>query len=253
MTGRGRELTDMMERRNLDILCLQETKWKDSKARNIGGGCKLFYNGTDGRKNGIGTIVKEELAESVLEVKRVSDRLMAMNLEVKGSILNIVSTYASIFRMDFNLRQNKIEQVECIKFLGVYIQEHLTWSRHINHLISKLRSVLETIIKVKSLLSKRSLLLLYHSLLNSQLSYCILNLCYGNKTLVKRLQRLCYKFVELISGINSNSSVFDIMKENKFAVALVEHCFHCTTYPAFRSTTGCLRCKNHKQKVVPAV
>ena len=24
-----------------------------SKARNIGGGCKLFYNGADGRKNGI--------------------------------------------------------------------------------------------------------------------------------------------------------------------------------------------------------
>ena len=60
------------------------------------------------------------------------------------------------------LRQNKIEQVECIKFLGVYIQEHLTWSRHINHLISKLCSVLGTVIKVKSLLSKRSLLLLYH-------------------------------------------------------------------------------------------
>ena len=59
---------------------------------------------------------------------------------------------------------------------------------------------------MKSLLSKRSLLLLYHFLINSQLSYCILNWCYGNKTLVKRLQRLCYKFVELISGINSNSS-----------------------------------------------
>ena len=26
MTGRGRELADMMERRNVDILCLQETK-----------------------------------------------------------------------------------------------------------------------------------------------------------------------------------------------------------------------------------
>ena len=32
-------------------------------------------------------------AESVLEVKRVSDRLMAIKLEVKGSILNIVSAY----------------------------------------------------------------------------------------------------------------------------------------------------------------
>ena len=45
MTGRGRELTDMIEQRNVDILCLQETKWIGSKARNIGGGCKLFYNG----------------------------------------------------------------------------------------------------------------------------------------------------------------------------------------------------------------
>ena len=94
MTGRGRELADMMERRNVDILCLQETKWKRSKARNIGGGCKIFYNEADGRKNGIGIVLREELAESVLKVKRVSDRLMAMKLEVKGSILNIISAYA---------------------------------------------------------------------------------------------------------------------------------------------------------------
>ena len=94
MTGRGRELADMMERRNVDILCLQETKWKDSKTKKIGGGCKIFYNGADGRKNGIGIVLREELAKSVLEVKRVSDRLMAMKLEVKGSILNIVSAYA---------------------------------------------------------------------------------------------------------------------------------------------------------------
>ena len=94
MTGRRRELADMMERRNVDILCLQETKWKGSKARNIGGGCKIFYYGADGRKNGIRIVLREKLAESVLEVKRVSDRLMAMKLEVNGSILNIVSAYA---------------------------------------------------------------------------------------------------------------------------------------------------------------
>ena len=94
MTGRRRELEDMMERRNVYILCLQETKWKGSKARNIGDGCKIFYYGADGRKNGIGIVLREKLAESVLEVKRVSDRLMAIKLEVNGSILNIVSAYA---------------------------------------------------------------------------------------------------------------------------------------------------------------
>ena len=45
-------------------------------------------------KNGIEIVVKEELAESVLEMKRVSERLLAMKLEVKGYILNIVSAYA---------------------------------------------------------------------------------------------------------------------------------------------------------------
>ena len=45
MTGRGRELEDMMGQRNVDILCQHETKWKGNKARNIGGGCKLFYGG----------------------------------------------------------------------------------------------------------------------------------------------------------------------------------------------------------------
>ena len=38
--------------------------------------------------------MRKELAKSVLEVKKVSDRLMATKLEVKGSILNIVSAYA---------------------------------------------------------------------------------------------------------------------------------------------------------------
>ena len=156
------------------------------------------------------------------ELQLVDQWLIANRLSVNVSKTKYVLFRTAQFKLttqmqDLVLRQNKIEQVECtsIKFLGVCIQEHLTWSRHINHLISKLCSVLGTVIKVKSLLSKKSLLLLYHSLINSQLSYCILNWCYGNKTLVKRLQRLCYKFVELISGINSNSSVCDIMKENK--------------------------------------
>ena len=85
-------------------MCLQETKWKGSKARNIGGGCKIFYNGADGRKNGIGIVLREGLAESVLEVKRVSDRLMAMKLEVNGSILNIVSAYAP--QVNYSMEKN---------------------------------------------------------------------------------------------------------------------------------------------------
>ena len=72
------------------------------------------------------------------------------------------------------MRQNKIEQVEHIKILSVYKQEHLYWAGGMNHLISKLGSLLGSVIKMKLLIDKNSLFLLDHSLINSQLSYCIL-------------------------------------------------------------------------------
>ncbi|KAI5618310.1 hypothetical protein C0J50_22292 [Silurus asotus] len=94
MTGRGREIADMMERRKVDMLCVQETKWKGSKARNIGGGFKLFYHGVDGKRNIVGVILKEEYSKSVVEVKRVSDRVMIVKVEVEGMMINVISAYA---------------------------------------------------------------------------------------------------------------------------------------------------------------
>ncbi|KAK3524649.1 hypothetical protein QTP70_035012 [Hemibagrus guttatus] len=94
MTGKGRELADMMERRKVDILCVQETRWKGSKARSIGAGFKLFYYGVDSKRNGVGVVLKEEFVRNVLEVKRVSDRVMSLKLEIEEVMLNVVSGYA---------------------------------------------------------------------------------------------------------------------------------------------------------------
>ncbi|KAK3562710.1 hypothetical protein QTP86_005674 [Hemibagrus guttatus] len=94
ITGKGRELADMMERKKVDILCVQETRWKGSKARSIGAGFKLFYYGVDSKRNGVGVVLKEEFVRNVLEVKRVSDRVMSLKLETEGVMLNVVSGYA---------------------------------------------------------------------------------------------------------------------------------------------------------------
>lgn len=56
MTGKERELPEMLERRKVDRVCMQETRWKGSGAR-----CKkLFYHGVDGRRNGVGVVLKED-------------------------------------------------------------------------------------------------------------------------------------------------------------------------------------------------
>ncbi|KAK3548096.1 hypothetical protein QTP70_004523 [Hemibagrus guttatus] len=83
-----------MERRKVDILCVQETRWKGSKAHNIEAGFKLFYYGVDSKRNGVGVVLKEEFVRNVLEVKRVSDRVMSLKLEFEGVMLNVVSGYA---------------------------------------------------------------------------------------------------------------------------------------------------------------
>ncbi|KAK3542858.1 hypothetical protein QTP70_006126 [Hemibagrus guttatus] len=78
--GKGRELADVMERRKVDILCVQETRWKGSKARSIGAGFKLFYYGVDSKRNGVGCELEEkerfwseldEVMESIPTVERV--------------------------------------------------------------------------------------------------------------------------------------------------------------------------------------
>ncbi|KAK3533155.1 hypothetical protein QTP70_011264 [Hemibagrus guttatus] len=68
LAWKGRELADVMERRKVDILCVQETRWKGSKARSIGAGFKLFYYGVDSKRNGVGVVLKEEFVRNVLEV-----------------------------------------------------------------------------------------------------------------------------------------------------------------------------------------
>ncbi|KAK2891998.1 hypothetical protein Q8A73_017663 [Channa argus] len=83
-----------MQRRKVDILCVQGTRWKGSKARSLGAGFKLFYHGSDRWRNGVGVILKEELVRNVLEVIRVSDRLMSLKLEIEVVMFNVVSGYA---------------------------------------------------------------------------------------------------------------------------------------------------------------
>ena len=57
-------------------MCLKETKWKGSKARELGNGFKLFYVGEDGRRNWVGIVLDDKLKKGVMEVRRPSDQII---------------------------------------------------------------------------------------------------------------------------------------------------------------------------------
>ncbi|XGW35868.1 hypothetical protein V3C99_019225, partial [Haemonchus contortus] len=81
LTGKSREVADLMKRRNIQVLCLQETRWKGAKAREIGEGVKLFYNGEDTKRNGVAVAVADSLKDSVSAVNRVSSRIISLSLD----------------------------------------------------------------------------------------------------------------------------------------------------------------------------
>ena len=94
MTGKGREVADLNERRVVDILCVQETRWKEEKARCIGGGYKMLYCGSENKKNGVGIILKKEHVDRVVELGRVTDRIICLKMKLDGVMFNVISAYA---------------------------------------------------------------------------------------------------------------------------------------------------------------
>ena len=93
MTGKGREVADLMEQRGVDILCVQETRWKGEKARCIRGGYKMWYCGSGNKKNGMGIILKKEHVGRVVELWRVTYRIICLKMELDGVMLNVISAY----------------------------------------------------------------------------------------------------------------------------------------------------------------
>lgn len=98
LTGKSREIADMMRRRKINILCLQETRWtggkSGGKARTIGDGYKLYYSGGGRPRNGVAICLSEEWQERVIATERTSDRIMTMKLVTPERTYNIVTAYA---------------------------------------------------------------------------------------------------------------------------------------------------------------
>ena len=74
------EIADVLRMRKVDIACVQEVKWKGSKAWNVGHGYKLFYHGDTSNRNGVGIILREERTKDILEISRISDRIILLKL-----------------------------------------------------------------------------------------------------------------------------------------------------------------------------
>jgi hypothetical protein len=80
-------------RRGVDILCVQETKWRGQKAKEVED-TGLWYTGMAANKNGVGILINKSLKSGVVDVKRCGDQIILVKVVFGDLVLNVISAYA---------------------------------------------------------------------------------------------------------------------------------------------------------------
>ena len=162
-------------------------------------------------------------------------------LKVNNLSLNIKKTHYMVFcrrkklNVDMKLLINgeAIDEVQPIKFVGIIIDNKLSWKYHIDHISGKIAREIGMTIKAREYLNKQGLLSLYYSFIYPYLTYC--NHIWGS-TYISRLRRLITlqnKALKIIAHARFRASCdpiyqkLNIMKLENINTYLIGHFMHC--------------------------
>ncbi|ESO12072.1 hypothetical protein HELRODRAFT_158482 [Helobdella robusta] len=95
LTGRSMEIAEMLERRRINICCLQEIRWKSNGVCHVNSDkekYKLFWNGQKTAKNGVGIFVREPLAQEAISMATLERKQM------------VLTTYMAVLAMENGMK-----------------------------------------------------------------------------------------------------------------------------------------------------
>jgi hypothetical protein len=112
------------------------------------------------------------------QMQNISEWLRANMLSLNEKKSNFMIFRPRQKRQTFDLllkiNGQKIDQVKETMFLGVILDEHLSWKSHISHIASKISKSIGIIYKSSFFLSRSALRTLYYALIYPYLQYCII-------------------------------------------------------------------------------
>ncbi|XP_071687803.1 uncharacterized protein [Rutidosis leptorrhynchoides] len=93
LTSKSRELVETLLKSKVDILCVQETRWKGEEAVDIGD-YKLWFSGSRVARNGVGIFIGPRHKDNIVGVGRCSDRIMSVRLVIQEESYMVICAYA---------------------------------------------------------------------------------------------------------------------------------------------------------------
>jgi hypothetical protein len=101
---------------------------------------------------------------------------------------------------------------DSVKFLGIHIDEHLTWSNHITYVNNKIAYSTYVLKQLKNTLPLHSMKTLYYSLIDSHIQYGLLTWGNASQSLLKRTTVLQKKSIRIIFKTRYNSHTGPLFK-----------------------------------------
>lgn len=120
--------------------------------------------------------------------------------------------------------ESKLIEFNYIKFLGVIIDDKLSWTSHIQYICSKISKGIGIIAKARKYVNNRSLITLYYSFIYPYILYCIEVWGRATENCMKPLYILQKKIVRMIDSAPFSSNSLPIFK--KFNILTVGQVYH---------------------------
>ncbi len=156
------------------------------------------------------------------ELEKIADYFKANKLSLNATKSTYIiippkrQSHDNLNDQHLQIGNHYLKRSKEVKFLGILLDENLTFKTHINQLKNKAKKGLAALSSVKYLLPYSAKKLIYYGLFHSHLSYC--PLIWGTsitKTDMTSLQKMQKKAVRLLFQTNPGSHTFDLFRKGK--------------------------------------
>ena len=184
---------------------------KKSKANHFADDTCITY--TSKNKKDLEVTINNDLAS-------VSDWLKANRLSLNVSKTKLLIFHSKKKRIDQNeitvkLDGTTLTPTDYTIYLGMLIDENLSWDTHINKLCSKLARINGIISKLRHFIPKRTLISVYHALFHSQILYGCSAWSLSTLKNIQTINVLQKKCLRIINFKPFNSHTNDLFASNK--------------------------------------
>ena len=151
---------------------------------------------------------------------------LSLNLSKTKYILHSACSKTAKPPCNYKIVLNNLEvkRVETFKFLGLFIDEHLSWKTHMFEILSKTQRNLGIVRKISCFLNRQSLLQLYHAVIMSHIRYGIIVWHHCHVAIRKKIQACSNKFLRMIFFMGKRESVRELMVEQ--SILSVNQIYH---------------------------